>query len=234
MKQQQQTRANPDEGMTTLQKMVAETVEYYLANGGADAARAEIKNLASTFSFKDDWPQAYRWAMARIDASERAERIRAEEREQKRMGNMMLTMMGIAHESVARQKPPSTTTSKPDLTDEHICRSLQRLMEEEWKPGERLFDKQSHWQAVFRTLSDEGLFADDDFDGFDSWVKRVPIPPELGRLYSKQSVKNISQTLFCKPVHQWKYDATLMKRRAPFDRMKRIAERFGQLLSERE
>ena len=83
-------------------------------------------------------------------------------------------------------------------------------------------------------MSDEGLFADDDFDGFDSWVKRMPIPPELGRLYSKQSVKNISQTLFCKPVRQWKYDATLMKRRAPFDRMKRIAERFGQLLSERE
>jgi hypothetical protein len=50
----------------------------------------------------------------------------------------------------------------------------------------------------------------------------------------KQSVKNISQTLFCKPLRQWKYDPSLMKKREPFDRMKRIAERFEQLLSERE
>ena len=211
---QQQTIASPDEGMTHLQKMVAELVDYYLANGGADVTRAEIRNLAPIVSFKNDWPQAYRWAMARVDAFEKAERIRAEEREQQRMGNMMMTMM------------------KPDLSDDNICRCLERLMVEEWKPGERLFNKQAHWQAVFRVLSDEGLFADDDFDGFDSWVKRT-ISSELRRLYSKQSVKNISQTLFCKPFRQWKYDSTLMKKRDPFDRMKRIAERFEQLLNER-
>ena len=211
---QQQTIASPDEGMTTLQKMVAELVDYYLANGGADLTRAEIRSLAPIVSFKNDWPQAYRWAMARVDAFEKAERIRAEEREQQRMGNMMMTMM------------------KPDLSDDNICRCLERLMIEEWKPGERLFNKQTHWQAVFRIMSDAGLFADDDFDGFDSWVKRT-IPSELRRLYSKQSVKNISQTLFCKPFRQWKYDSTLMKKRDPFDRMKRIAERFEQLLNER-
>lgn len=211
---QQQTIASPDEGMTTLQKMVAELVDYYLANGGADLTRAEIRSLAPIVSFKNDWPQAYRWAMARVDAFEKAERIRAEEREQQRMGNMMMTMM------------------KPDLSDDNICRCLERLMIEEWKPGERLFNKQAHWQAVFRIMSDAGLFADDDFDGFDSWVKRT-IPSELRRLYSKQSVKNISQTLFCKPFRQWKYDSTLMKKRDPFDRMKRIAERFEQLLNER-
>lgn len=230
---QSQTRASPYEGMTTLQKMVAETVDYYLSNGGADVARAEIKNLAHTLSFKDDWPQTYRWAMARIDAFEKAERIKAEEREQQRMINMMMTMMGIAQQSVAHQNVSSTSTPNPDLSDDNICRCLELLMREEWKPSERLFNKQSHWQAVFRVLSDAGLFADDDFDGFDSWVKRT-IPPELRRLYSKQSVKNISQTLFCKPLRQWKYDPTLMKKREPFDRMKRIAERFEQLLSERE
>ena len=230
---QPQTRASPYEGMTTLQKMVAETVDYYLSNGGADVARAEIKNLAHTLSFKDDWPQAYRWAMAKIDAFEKAERIKAEEREQQRLVNMMMTMMGIAQQSVTHQNAPSTTPSKLDLSDDNICRCLELLLREEWKPSERLFNKQSHWQAVFRVLSDAGLFADDDFDGFDSWVKRT-IPPELRRLYSKQSVKNISQTLFCKPFRQWKYDPTLMKKREPFDRMKRIAERFEQLLSERE
>lgn len=211
---QQQTIASPDEGMTAFQKMVAEMVDYYLANGGADVTRGEIRNLAPIFSFKNDWPQAYRWAMARVDAFEKAERRRAEERELQRMDNMMKTMM------------------KPDLSDDNICRCLERLMVEEWKPGERLFNKQSHWQAVFRIMSDAGLFADDDFDGFDSWVKRT-IPSELRRLYSKQSVKNISQTLFCKPFRQWKYDSTLMKKRDPFDRMKRIAERFEQLLNER-
>ena len=189
-------------------------MDYYLANGGADLTRAEIRSLAPIVSFKNDWPQAYRWAMARVDAFEKAERRRAEERELQRMDNMMKTMM------------------KPDLSDDNICRCLERLMVEEWKPGERLFNKQAHWQAVFRIMSDAGLFADDDFDGFDSWVKRT-IPSELRRLYSKQSVKNISQTLFCKPFRQWKYDSTLMKKRDPFDRMKRIAERFEQLLNER-
>ena len=229
---QQPTRASPYEEMTTLQKMVAETVHFYLANGGADVARAKIDNLAHTLSFKDDWPQAYRWATTRIDAFEKAERIKDEEREQQRLVNMMMTMMGIAQQSVTHQNAPSTTPSKLDLSDDNICRCLERLMVEEWKPDERLFNKQSHWQAVFRIMSDAGLFADDDFDGFDSWVKRT-IPPELRRLYSKQSVKNISQTLFCKPLRQWKYDPSLMKKREPFDRMKRIAERFEQLLSER-
>ena len=229
---QPQTRASPYEEMTILQKMMAKTVDYYLSNGGADVARAEIKNLAKTLSFMDDWSQAFNWGMARIDAFEKAERVKAEDREQQRMINMMMTMMGIAQQSVTHQNAPSTITSMPDLSDDNICRCLKRLMEEEWKPGKQLFNKQSHWQAVFRVLSDAGLFADDEFDGFDSWVKRA-IPQELRRLYSKQSVKNISQTLFCKPLRQWKYDPALMKKREPFDRMKRIAERFEQLLSER-
>ena len=229
MKQQQQTRASPEEGMTTLQKMVAETVEYYLANGGAEVARAEIKYLASTFSFKDDWPQAYRWAMARIDAFEKAERIRAEEREQQRMGNMMMTMMGIAQQSASHEKPPSTILPKPDLSDSNICRCLRLLMEEQTDEGEPLFNQKSNWQAVFRILSDADKFADDDFDGFDSWVHRV-VPPELTRLYSKQSVKNISQTLFNKPFKRWAYDPRLMKKREPYDRMEQIAGRFRELL----
>ena len=206
------TDPSPDEAMTPLQKMVAETVEYYLANGGADVARAEIKNLAPTFSFKDDWPKAYRWAMARIDAFEKAERLKAEERE---------------------QTTPPAEAPKPDLSDEHICRALERLIAEEWK-GKRLFCKQSHWQAVFRILSDAGMFANDDFDGFDSWVRRVPIPHELRRLYSKQSVKNISQTLFCRPLEKWKYDSKLMKKREPYERMKYIAERFRDFLAGKE
>ena len=102
-------------------------------------------------------------------------------------------------------------------------------MKEEWKPGELLFNKQSHWQAVFRILSDADKFADDDFDGFDSWVLRV-VPPDLRRLYTKQSVKNISQTLFGKPLNRWKYDPALMKKREPYDRMERIALRFRELL----
>ena len=121
----------------------------------------------------------------------------------------------------------------PDLSDSHICHCLERLMAEEWKPDELLFNKKSHWQALFRILSDFGKFADDDFDGFDSWVHRV-VPPELARLYSKQSVKNISQTLFNKPFDKWVYDPELMKKREPYDRMEQIARRFKELLEGRQ
>ena len=86
---------------------------------------------------------------------------------------------------------------------------------------------------MFRILSDFGKFADDDFDGFDSWVHRV-VPPELARLYSKQSVKNISQTLFNKPFDKWVYDPELMKKREPYDRMEQIARRFKELLEGRQ
>ena len=228
MTQQQPPRASPDTGLSTIQKMVAETVEYYLQHGGPTVARDEVRAMAPTLSFMDDWPQAYRWAMERISQAEKAEQQATEMHEQHKLSDLLTSMMAAVHEQAL--PPASSSASKAaDLTDSHVCHCLERLMAEEWRPGKMLFCQQSHWQAVFRILSDFGKFADDDFDGFDSWVLRV-VPPQLRRLYSKQSVKNISQTLFNKPFDKWAYDPELMKKRVPYDRMEQIARRFKELL----
>jgi len=205
------TPESPDLGLSALEKMVAEVVGYYLVNGGPVVARTEIMKLASVFSYSDEWPRAFRAAMARIGTFEKDERKRAEE------------------QAVPQVPPLSKEKSQPDLSDGHICHCLERLMAEKWRSGKPLFSQQSHWQAVFRILSDFGKFADDDFDGFDCWVLRV-VPPGLRQLYSKQSVKNISQTLFNKQFDKWVYDPELMKKRMPYDRMEQIARRFKELL----
>ena len=49
-------------------------------------------------------------------------------------------------------------------------------------------------------------------------------------IHSRSAVKNISQTPYHKPLKEWKYDETLMKKREPFQRMKEVAEQFLQLL----
>ena len=134
MAQQQQTRASPT-GFSTIQKMVDETVEFYLANGGPAVARNEIRGLAATFSFMDEWPSAYRNALARIELAERAEQRKHEEREQRRLGDMMTVMMGVAQQTVMQQMVPDKAASADtallkgaDLSDGHISYCLERLI----------------------------------------------------------------------------------------------------------
>ena len=55
---------------------------------------------------------------------------------------------------------------------------------------------------------------------------------EVARREEAESAINILETEVQRPEPP-KYDPALMKKREPFDRMKRIAERFEQLLSER-
>lgn len=237
MAQQQQTRASPT-GFSTIQKMVDETVEFYLANGGPAVARNEIRGLAATFSFMDEWPGAYRNALARIELAERAEQRKHEEREQRRLGEMMTAMMGVAQQTVMQQMVPDKAASADtallkgaDLSDGHISYCLERLMEERYNGTEEmLFNQKNHWQGVFRLLSDAGMYGDDDFDAFDRLMKRV-MPCRVNAAYSRSSVKNISQTLFNKPFIKWHYDPGLMKRREPYDRMVAIVERLIILLT---
>jgi hypothetical protein len=237
MAQQQQTRASPT-GFTTIQKMMEETVDFYLANGGPAVARNEIKGLAATFSFMDEWPSAYRNALARIELAERTELRKYEEREQRRLGEMMTAMMGVAQQTVMQQMAPDKATSADvtllkdaDLSDGHISYCLERLMEERYNGTEEmLFNQKSHWQGVFRLLSDAGMYGGDDFDAFDRLMKRV-MPCRVNAAYSYASVKNISQTLFNKPFVKWHYEPGLMKRREPYDRMVAIVERLIILLT---
>ena len=218
--------------MATLQKMVDEIVEYYLANGGADMARSQVMGLAATLSYRDDWPAAYRTAMERIAQFERARQHKTEEREQQQLGRVMMTLIGAAQKSDQPVQSPPASQVQPDLSDSHINYCLERLMDEVTGTGEKLFNQKSHWQAVFRILADTGLYAADDFDYFDKLMARV-MPAHVNSPYTRASVKSISQTLFNKPFDKWEYDPELMKKREPYDRMVEVAQCFKSLLEGR-
>ena len=102
---QQPHMRSPSTGLSTIQKTVAETVEHYLQHGGPNVARAEVKAIAATFSYRDDWPPAYRWALERISQAEMAAQMETEMREQQKLNNLMTSMMAAAHQQTF---PPAT------------------------------------------------------------------------------------------------------------------------------
>ena len=233
MAQQQQTRASPAPvGFSIAHRVMDDAVEFYLVNGGPAVARPHIENLAKELIIYDDCAEAYRQALAKISAAELAEQLKAEKNSQQQQRNWLMAMMGIASQTTAAPAAPTERAplQAKDLSEEHIRRSLERLMDEMYDSEEKLFNQKSHWQAVFRVLSDAGMFGGDDFDFFDGLMKRV-MPREVNAPYSRTSVKNISQTLFNKPFARWQYDPGLMKRREPYDRMVLIVERFTKLLN---
>ena len=111
---------------------------------------------------------------------------------------------------------------------ERIRHSIGLLMEER-SGDEPLFNQQSHWQAVYRILVDKGYCRDSDFDGFDTFIRRV-MPDEVNKPYKKDSVRNINKTSFNKPFDRWKYDPDDYGTRKPFERMESIARRFKEIL----
>jgi len=117
-----------------------------------------------------------------------------------------------------------------DAKEPRIRRCLSRLMAERYGDG-LLFSQQSHWQAVYRILVDRGYCRDSDFEAFDDFIRRV-MPDKVNRPYTKSSVKQISQTDFCRPFSEWRYDPETSKTRKPFDRMAVIARRFLDILEE--
>lgn len=237
MKQQQQTRASPDGGLMITQDTVVSIIARKLLVYGIEAAQRDFEALNAIFSSQPGWAETKAaveelFIAYRREQSQKAAAREIEMTRQLQYGILELGQLlrdgGKNDGSQEASKAPSDP-SRPDLSDGNIGRCLRLLMEERTDKGDPLFYRKSHWQAVFRVLSDAGKFADDDFDGFDSWVDRA-VPPDLRRLYTKQSVKNISQTLFNKPFKRWTYDPKLMKKREPYDRMKRIAARFRELL----
>ena len=112
--------------------------------------------------------------------------------------------------------------------DEGICQCIAQLMEERVGDGS-LFNRQSHWQAVYRILVDKGYCRDSDFDGFDAFIHAV-MPEKVNKPYRKDSVKIISQTDFNKPFDKWRYDSKTSGTRKPFERMCTVAGRFKELL----
>ena len=112
--------------------------------------------------------------------------------------------------------------------EERIRQSIALLMAERLGDGP-LFCQQSHWQAVYRILVDKGYCRDSDFDGFDTFIRRV-MPDEVNKPYKKDSVRNINKTSFNKPFDRWKYDPDDYGTRKPFERMESIARRFKEIL----
>lgn len=116
------------------------------------------------------------------------------------------------------------------LSTERISHCIALLMQEKYG-NETLFNKQSHWQAVYRILVDKEYCRDSDFDGFDAFIQTV-MPEKVNKPYTKASVKQISQTDFVKPFKKWTFDHQTSKTRKPFDRMVTVAQRFLDIMEE--
>ena len=114
--------------------------------------------------------------------------------------------------------------------EERIRQCIALLMTERYG-DEPLFNQQSHWQAVYRILVDKGYCRDSDFDGFDTFIRRV-MPDCVNKPYKKDSVKRISQTDFVKPFAKWAFDTETSKTRKPYDRMVAVATRLKEILEE--
>lgn len=133
--------------------------------------------------------------------------------------------------------------SKESICSHHsiydrIRHCISLLMQEKYseQDGERtviepLFNQQSHWQAVYRDLVDKEYCEDSDFDGFDIFIRKS-MPDKVNKPYSKASVKQISQTDFCRPFCDWKFDPETSKTRKPYDRMAAVAQRFLEIMKE--
>ena len=223
-------RDGPLDLSAALYIVVVETVKDYLDNGGPEVARAELERMSITFRKNKAWPQACCDAEALINQH----LMKQLQQQQQDLSNMLLSMMAASQKLAAPQPntqhpTPATQQPTPNLSVSHICWSLKTLQAEEYKNGKPLFTQANHWQAVFRILVDQGMFRDNDYDGFDEWMHNN-IPKELSTNYNKNSVKNISQTLYNKPLERWTYDPALEKTRQPFERMQTIAKRFLELL----
>ncbi len=113
-------------------------------------------------------------------------------------------------------------------TKKAIRNCIALLMKE--RLGDKpLFNRQNHWQAIYRILVDKGYCRDSDFEGFDLFIKKV-MPAEVNKPYKKGSVKQISQTDYNKPFDKWKYDGETSGKYEIFARMQAVARRFKELL----
>ena len=243
MPQQQPIRTSPDRGLIITEEMVIERFRRTLLVFGREVATGLFVQYDQIFSGFPGW-DVTRWKLENILLSYDSNRLASAPMsspmlEQAPMSSPMLEQAPMSS-PLLEQAPMSSPLLEPrpepkrcDLSDRHIRWALERLMEEKFTTAkgrvEPLFNQQTHYQGVFRVLADERMYGDDDFDFFDALMERV-LPSQVNSPYVRQSVKNISQTLFNKPFDKWTYDSCLMKKRAPFDRMVAIARRFRELL----
>jgi hypothetical protein len=136
---------------------------------------------------------------------------------------------------VGREKEDIDTPTLPLSSElstlEAIKQSIILLMEERYE-DKLLFNRQAHWQAIYRILVDKGYCRESDFDGFDAFIRRV-MPEEVNKPYKKESVKQISKTDFALPFDRWHYDPQTSTTRKPYDRMVAVTGRFKEILEQK-
>lgn len=95
-----------------------------------------------------------------------------------------------------------------------------------------LFNKASHWQAIYRILADFGLGATDgDYIGFATYAATL-MPCGCRIPFSYQALRDISKTPFVRPFAKWQYDCTYFQTRIPYDSMYQVASTFLKILKE--
>lgn len=141
---------------------------------------------------------------------------------------------GMPHDASMQKKgnPVWHENNMPEVlgTKKAIRHCIALLMKERFS-DKPLFNRQNHWQAIYRILVDKGYCRDSDFDGFDTFIRSV-MPEEVNKPYKKESVKQISKTDFALPFSRWHYDSQTSTTRKPYDRMLLIASRFKEFLEE--
>lgn len=96
------------------------------------------------------------------------------------------------------------------------------------KKEKYIFRCANHWIAVFRVLVDHGHFRPTDYKGFSQYMNQLD--NGLLRIPCKyDALKNISKTVFFKPLNSWKYDSLYHNSREPYEQMLRLANRYLEI-----
>lgn len=133
MAKQQQSRASPDMRFSIARQAMADAVAFYLAHGGPAVARMHVENLAGELlKIYDDATEAYREAMTLISQAEKAERQRADERQQQMLHEEMVSLMSAIRPSDGQDAPQDSASGgvlPPKLSTERAMLVWQRLQQ---------------------------------------------------------------------------------------------------------
>lgn len=110
MARQQPTRASPT-GFTSLKEWVLYAVGWHLEKKGVTKAQDRLEDLGKVYSFMDEWPEAERAATDMIDRYAQNLNLKNEEREQRKLGEMMAGMMGVAQQAMMQQMTTNKAAS---------------------------------------------------------------------------------------------------------------------------
>lgn len=123
--------------------------------------------------------------------------------------------------------------SKTETTDSWFKTSLELLFDSTNYRDKVLFDKKSHWVAIFRVAVDEKLTSENDYKGFVEYVKGLHLKNCTNDI-DYESLKKADVGVYQRPVSEWTFEKyqqlNMNKTRKPFDDMLKVAKKFKNLL----